>query len=90
MARSGRAQRVLNDDIYNEAYTVIRERIIQQLSMAETTGEKRERLNGLLVSLETVRRYMEQIMISGKMAAQQIERDKTFSERVGDRLRSIA
>ena len=90
LARAGKAQRVLADDMYQEAYGTIRERIIQQLSQAETAGDKRDRLNALLVSLETVRRYMEQVMITGKMAAQQIERDRTFSERVGDKIRSIA
>ena len=90
VSRAAKAQRVLADDMYNEAYSVIRERIVQQLSQAETTGDKRDRLNALLVSLETVRRYMEQVVISGKMAAQQIERDRTLSERVGAKLRGIA
>lgn len=90
VSRAAKAQRVLSDDMYNEAYSVIRDRIVQQLSQAETAGEKRERLNALLVSLETVRRYMEQVVISGKMAAQQIERDRTFSERVGAKIRGIA
>lgn len=90
VSRAAKAQRVLADDMYNEAYSVIRDRIVQQLSQAETAGEKRERLNALLVSLETVRRYMEQVVISGKMAAQQIERDRTFTERVGAKIRGIA
>jgi hypothetical protein len=88
--RGGDAARLLRDAIYNEAHTAIRDRIVSQLSQAETTGEKRERLNNLLIALETVKRYMEQIAIGGKMAADQIERDRTFRERVGDRIRSIA
>jgi hypothetical protein len=88
--RGGDAARLLRDAIYNEAYTAIRERIISQLSQAETVGDKRERLNNLLIALETVRRYMEQVAMGGKLAAEQIERNRSFSERVQDRIRSVA
>lgn len=83
------AKRLLEDSIYKEAHETIRERIVGQLSLAETVGDKRERLNSLLVALSSVHRYMEQIAIGGKMAAEQIERDRTFTERVGERLRAV-
>ena len=88
--RGGEAQRLLRDAIYIEAYATIRERLISQLSQFETTGEKRERLNNLLVALETVRRYMEQIALGGKMAAEQIERERSIGERIVDGIRRIA
>ena len=87
--RGRNARRVLDDGIYQEAYTVVRERIVSQLSQAETVGDKRERLNSLLVALSTVQRYMEQVAVGGKMAAEQIERDRTLTQRVGDRLRKV-
>jgi hypothetical protein len=86
--RGHNARRLLDDAIYKEAHEVIRERIVSQLSLAETTGEKRERLNNLLIALSSVHKYMEQVAVGGKMAAEQIERDKTFAERVGERLRA--
>lgn len=90
IVRGSQAQRVLADSIYKEAFDAIRERIVQQLSMAETADDKRDRLNALLIALATVHRYMEQIMTTGKMAAQQIERDRSFTERVRDKVRSVA
>lgn len=90
LQRGNEAKRILNDAIYNEAYTVIRERIVQQLSQMEIDDAKRARLNSLLVAHETVRRYMEQVVMTGKMAAAQIERDRTFAERMRDKIRSVA
>lgn len=88
--RRGRhARNVLDDEVYREAYDAVRDRIVSQLSLAETVGDKRERLNTLLVALATVQRYMEQVMQTGKMAAEQIERDKRFTERVMDRVRTV-
>lgn len=88
--RGNRARNILGDEIYVEAYSSVRERIVSQLSLAEVDADKRARLNNLLVALATVQRYMEQVMVGGKMAAEQIERDKTFAERVRDRVRSVA
>ena len=87
--RGRNARRVLDDKMYQESYSVVRERIVSQLSQAETVGDKRERLNSLLVALSTVQRYMEQVAIGGKMAAEQIEADRTLAQRVGDRLRKV-
>ena len=89
IARGRNAKRILDDAMYQEAYTTVRERIVSQLSQAETLGEKRDRLNSLLVALSTVQRYMEQVAIGGRMAAEQIERDRTMGERIGDRLRKV-
>lgn len=88
--RRGRhARNVLEDEVYREAYEAVRDRIVSQLSLAETVGDKRERLNSLLIALATVQRYLEQVMQTGKMAAEQIERDKRFTERVMDRVRTV-
>lgn len=88
--RRGRhARNVLDDEVYREAYEAVRDRIVSQLSLAETVGDKRERLNSLLIALATVQRYLEQVMQTGKMAAEQIERDRKFSERVMDRIKAI-
>ena len=89
VTRGHKAERLMRDEIYQEAFATVRERIVGQLSQAEVAGDKRDRLNSLLVGLSTVQRYIEQVAVGGKMAAQQIERDRTFTERVGDRLRKV-
>lgn len=87
--RGNRARNLLGDEIYVEAYSAVRDRIVAQLSLAEVEADKRARLNNLLVALATVQRYMEQVMVGGKMAAEQIERDKNFAERVRERIRTV-
>lgn len=88
--RGNRARNILGDEIYTEAYQAIRDRIWTQLAQAECPADRRERLNSLAIALDTVKRYMEQVMQSGKMAAEQIERDRTFTERMRDKIRSVA
>lgn len=89
ITRGRNAKRLLNDAIYKEAHDIVRERIVSQLSQSETVGDKRERLNSLLVALATVHRYMEQVAIGGRMAAEQIERERSITERISDRLNRI-
>jgi hypothetical protein len=88
--RGARAQQVLGHEIYVEAYEAIRARLVSMLESADLPADKRQRLNDLLVAQSQHRRYMEQIMVGGKMAAEQIERDRTFAERVKDKIRSAA
>jgi hypothetical protein len=82
MARGHQAARILNDGMYQEAFTAVRERIIALLESAELPDDKRQRVNDLLVALKQTKKYMEQVMQGGKMAAEQIERERTFGERV--------
>jgi siroheme synthase (precorrin-2 oxidase/ferrochelatase) len=84
--RGHNARRILNDDMYQEAFNAVRDRLVSLLESAEVTGEKRQRINDLLVQHRKVRQYMETVMQSGKMAAESIERDKRFAERVRDRI----
>ena len=88
--RGARAQQVLGHEIYTEAYTALRERLITMLEMADISAEKRQRLNDLLVAQAQHRRYMEQIVVGGRMAAEQVERDRTFAARVMHRVRAVA
>jgi hypothetical protein len=80
--RGHKAQRVLKDDMYIEAFETIQSRIVGLLAQSETTGEQRERLNALLVAHNKVKQYMEQVVLGGKMAAEQIERERTLKERM--------
>ena len=76
------AQVVLENGIYKESYKVIRDNIVAQLSLADLADDKRQRLNNLLVALAKVEQYMKQVMVSGTMAAMQIERERTLAERI--------
>lgn len=88
--RGARAQQVLGHEIYVEAYEAIRARLLSMLESADLPADKRQRLNDLLVAQSQHRKYMENVVMSGKMAAEQIERDRTFAERVKDKIRSVA
>ena len=82
------AQQVLQNGIYKEAYSTIRDNIVTQLSLADLADDRRKRLNDLLVALGKVEGYMRQVMVSGTMAAQEIERQRTLAERVRGRFRA--
>jgi hypothetical protein len=84
--RADRAQQVLGNEIYVEAYQSIRERIWSQLALVELPEEKRARLNALAVALESVNKYMKVVLENGKVAADNIERNKKFGERVRERI----
>jgi hypothetical protein len=86
MQRGHNAARILNDGMYQEAFGAVRDRLVSLLETAELDKEKRQRVNDLLVALRQTRRYMESVMQTGKMAAEQIERNRNFGERVRDTL----
>ena len=90
IVRGNQAKAMLNSPIYKEAWEAPEARIVQLLRSADLDPAKRERLNYLLIAFAAARSYAEQVMFTGKMAAQQIERDRTFTERMVDRVRSVA
>jgi hypothetical protein len=67
----------------------VRNRLVTLLEQ-DQPDDKRERLTADLRSLRRVKGYVEQVALGGRLAAQQIERERTFAERVGDRIRSVA
>lgn len=84
--RGHRMARIVNDPMYQEAWDEPRKRIVALLESADTDPEKRARLNMLLVAFAQARKYAETVMQTGKMAAQQIERDRNFAQRVKERV----
>jgi hypothetical protein len=83
IARGHNAQRILGDAMYQEAFTAVRDRLIALLESAELADDKRQRVNDLLVALTQTRKYLQKTLESGKMAADEIERNKkTFGERI--------
>lgn len=88
--RSGDAQQVLDNPIYRESYEMIERNIVSQLRLADLDSARRSRLNDLLVSLAKARTYIEQVMLTGKMEAQELERERTRMERMRDGVRKMA
>lgn len=83
--RGAEAGQILNNPLYKEAYSAIRDRILAQLSLADYPDEARKRCNDLLIALAKVDGYLRQVMVSGEMAALETERKRTFAERMGIR-----
>ena len=76
------AKRVLNDDIYKEAFAALEARWLNELVQQDIDPKRAEYLRTLLVAGRKHRQYMEQVMVTGTMAAMEIERKRSRSERV--------
>jgi hypothetical protein len=88
--RGHEAQQILSNPIYRESWEAIKDRIVQQLTSADLPDDKRKRLNDLLVSHAKAKQYMEQVVVSGKMAVQEIEKQRGLVERMTERARRWA
>ena len=71
--RGEEARQLLAHPLLVEAFAVIESRIVDQLSQADTAGERRARLNDLLIANRKVRQYLEQVVSTGTMAAMERE-----------------
>ena len=67
--RGEEARRILESDIYKEAYTQVEANIVAQLAQEATTPDNAESLRKLLIALRKVRIYIEQVMHTGTMKA---------------------
>ena len=83
-ARGFEAQTVLQNRVYKEAFNHIEQALIGQLAMAELSDDRAKYIRCLLVSNRKVRGYLEQVMLTGQMAAEQ----KNLLERMKDKARS--
>jgi len=88
ITRGNNARRILDDAMYVEAYAAIEQRLVDLMASADLDDAKGTHLRHLLAAHRKVRQYMEQVMIGGKLAAEQIERERTLAERVRDRFRA--
>lgn len=83
--RGEEAGRILANPLYKEAFREIEDRIISQLAVIEITKERAEYLRSLLVANRKIRGYLEQVLVTGKMAEEQ----KSLMERMKDKARSL-
>lgn len=83
------AQQVLSTPIYVEAWEIIKSRIVEQLENADLPADRRQRLNDLLVAHRKARQYMEQVVVTGKMASDEIDRQASLAQRLGEKMRRV-
>lgn len=69
--RGEEAGRIVNAPMYQEAFGEIERRLLNELAVIEITKERAEYLRQLIVANRKIRMYLEQVMVSGQLAAQQ-------------------
>ena len=80
--RGEQARQVLDSAIYKEAFEMIEQRLIQELAVVEITKERAEYLRTILVAGRKHRKYMEQVLVTGTMAAMEENRKRSLMERI--------
>ena len=86
-ARGEEARRILESPIYLEAWQAIRDRIVAQLESADLSDDKRAKLNDLLIANSKAQKYLSNVLVTGTMAAMEINRKQTLAERAQDKMR---
>lgn len=76
------AENVLTNEVYLSAYRGIEQGILAKWRESDDKAE-REELHKLLKLLDKVQNLMESTMRSGQIAAKELERKRSLSERVG-------
>lgn len=89
-ARGEEARRILENEVYVEAWAAIRDRIVAQLESADLSPEKRQKLNDLLVAHSAAQKYMRSVLTTGTMAAMEINRQRTLAEKASERVKRWA
>lgn len=82
------ARRILEDELYKEAFAAIEARLVDQLALAATTEEQAHHLRHLLIAHRKVRQYMANVLQTGTMAALEINRQQTLAERMRSKFRA--
>jgi hypothetical protein len=85
---AGRAKTVLDSLAYKDAYGAVRDAIIE--SWEQCPIRDREGAHELKIMLKLhkdIHGHMEKAVADGRFAAEELKRDKSFSEKLKDRLR---
>lgn len=74
MARAERARKFLESDVWQEAWSVYRERIVEMIDSADSSEvDKVMQLKRLMASAKAARSHLEALMVDGKVAAKHLE-----------------
>lgn len=82
--RGSEAQQVLQNALYKESFKFIEDRLLNELVTIEIKPERAEYIRQLLTMGRKYRQYLEQVMVTGKMATEQknlMERAKETAKR---------
>ena len=80
--RAGRARECLGNEIYKEAWEKIERQIINEIARTDATAEQRDRLGMRLSLMRQQKTYLEQVMLTGQLAAMEEQRKRTLKERM--------
>lgn len=87
MRRGQLAEDVLNNEVYVDSCDRIKQGIRQKWEDSRDRDD-REHLHRLLMAVRLIESELASVMRSGKVAAKELERKRTLSERIGLRSRS--
>lgn len=74
MARAARAKQFIESDIWQEAWTAYRERIIELIDKADSSDtDTVMQLKRLMASATAAQKHLETLMVDGKVAAKHLE-----------------
>lgn len=80
--RGGRARECLGNEVYKEAWERIERHIVNEIARVDATAEQRDRLGIRLSLMRQQKTYLEQVMLTGQMAAMEEQRKRTLKERM--------
>ncbi len=84
--RGRSAKRILDDSVYQESWDAVMAKLNDLLNQVDIDPEKEKRVLFTKKGLALARKHLETVMQTGKMAAETIERDRTFAQRVRDKV----
>ena len=87
--RGVEAKLVLENEIYREAVKQIEANIVAQMAQQATTAERGEDLRKLLIALRKINTYIEQVAVTGRMAAMEEDKKRSLAERMAARFSTI-
>ena len=88
MEEGTRAHAVLDSYAYKTAYGAVRQAIIDQWEQCPIRDREGAHELKLMLKIHgDIQKHMEKAVVDGKFAAEQLKQDRTFSERLRDRLR---
>lgn len=88
MEQAARAKSVLDDDAFKNAYGAVRAAILEQWEQCPIRDREGAHELKLMLKVHTdIGKHLQKAVDDGKFAAEELKRDKTFSQRLAERLR---
>lgn len=83
-----RAKALLTDDAFVKAYGAVRQAIVDQWEQCPIRDREGAHELKLMLKLHTdLGKHLQKAVDDGKFAAEELKRDRTFTERLAERLR---